>query len=417
MLIFNLLLLLALYYFYYKVIKVDLHNSIFSFLLIYQGAWLAASIVFVEATEIYLSEINRYAYFVYSLPVFIIFNVSSIYTVNQGIKFFERRTLILIPKLGLVQDQLKALKGIYVLVLFCLYLNLFLSPIPFFVAGEVEGIYSRFDFWENAMIPSLKIFGSIAGFLGIICGIVFSESKKLGVVMFVFYVAYVVLLGHKFGTLIMLSFFFVLPYIIANPKFRISFSKTNISLVICSILAVLLITLQSYSKYNPYGKVENIDTPLIALLYRGFALQSQLFWVSVEQNVFIGEPQDFEINDLYHGMINLMNKYHTFGGFEIDYSGATLTNGYPAILLETLIFPLAVIVNIFFSLIFAFIGFVVKACINMKNYFLYILFYFVFIGFNNLLTMGNGKIGLKAVLITLPVLAFMGYRQKRNNDR
>jgi hypothetical protein len=416
MLFFNLLLLFTLYYFYFKVIKVELHKSIFSFLLIYQGAWLAASIVFVEATEIYLSEIDRYAYFVYSLPIFIVFNGSSIYTVNQGIVFFERRTLILFPKLGRLQDQLKVLKVIYVLVLFCLYFNLFLSPIPFFVAGEMEGIYSRFDFWENARIPFLRNFGSIAGFLGIICGIVFSESKKNGIIMFVFYVAYVILLGHKFGTLIMLTFFFVLPYIIANPKFRISFSKANISLAICCIFVIILITLQSYSNFNPYSKVENIDTPFVALLYRGFALQSQLLWVSIEQNIFVGRSQDFEFSDIYYGMINLMNKYHTYGGFEIDHSGSTLTNGYPAILLEILTFPIAVIVNVLFSLIFAFIAFVVKSCIKNKNYILYILFYFVLILFNNLLMMGNGKKGLIAILITLPVLVFIGYRMRMNND-
>jgi hypothetical protein len=416
MLAFNLLLLLLLYTYYYRVLRVNLHTSIFSFLLIYQGGWLAASIVFVEATEIYLSEIDRFAYFVYAVPIFMIFNISSIYAVNQGVVFFERRTILTLPRIFRVRDQLVVLKVIFIIVLVCLYSNLSLSPIPYFAAGEIEGFYSRFDFWKNARIPLFQIFGSIAGFLGIICGIVFTENKKQGIIMFVFYVLYVILLGHKFGTLIMLFFFFLLPYIILTPNFKISFSIKNIGFGIVVLVIFLLITLQNYSTYNPFMDVENIDTPLMAVLYRGFALQSQLFWVSVEQNIYRDLPQEFLLHDLYYGMISLMNKYHVSGDFDNGHSGSTLTNGYPAILLEIFALPFAFLINIIFSLIFAFMAFVIKVCIQKRNYIVYTMFYFVFTFFYNLLTMGNGKKGLIAILVSLPLLLFIVFRIKRNND-
>jgi hypothetical protein len=377
----------------------------------YQGLWAILSLAFVEYTSIYMSEIHRNAYPIYSVPIFALFNISSILIINLTWLSFKQVVIIRIPRFLSVNTQLRVLEIFFWLVLILLYFNLFLSPIPLFDAGKIEGFYSRMNFWEKSRLPFLRVFGEIAGILNVITGIFLIKNVKKSIFMFLTYATYVVLIGHKFGTLVMLSFFLFLPYVLYNNISRIPIKRNNILIAMTVICLLLMITYLNYSNVNPFRHVVGIDTPLLAVLYRALALQSQLIWVTIEQHFYLQIPTSLGIDDILYGMHSLMNKY-SMGFVDVgNYSGGTLTNGYPSILIE--IFPLHIglAVNCIFCIIFATWTFVIRELIKTNNFIVYMLSYFIFNQIVSSLTMGYAIKLILPTILLFAVFAFVKLRK------
>jgi hypothetical protein len=303
---------------------------------------------------------------------------------------------------------------VFWIILSLLYINLLISPIPLFDAGEIEGFNSRVNFWSFSKLPFLKVFGEVGALLNVIAGIFLLYSKREGIIMAFIYYLYVILLGHKFGTFVMLSFFLSLPLII---KYQINRVRVKIKYVFIALFVVIIfvaITYTNYSNVNPYRGVENIDTPLLAVLYRAFALQSQLIWVTIEQNIFLShESTQLPFTDLFYGMHNLMNKYSA-GGIDVGrHEGSTLTNGYPSILIETLPLVIALVFNVILTVVFSFWAYMIKISVKKKNYFVYIIAYFIFGQVYNFFSIGNFAKMVPAIVIML-LLLMWGIRLQNN---
>lgn len=384
---------------YYKWFKKPLNETYFLIMFIYQGFWIICSLIFLENTSIYMVETDRSAYRVYGVPIYILFHISSILVFNFSYSNFNKKYSFSMPFISITQ-QLSLFRKLFWILFCCLCINLFLSPIPFFVVGESVNIYSRFDFWANARFPFLSIFGETTAVLIVIASFIFLHNKKEGVFLLFLYLLYLLLLGHKFGSIFSLLFVFFLPYMLLSRQLylKINFKVLVLALVF-SIIAVY-ITVLSYTNFNPYNNVSEAQTPFLAVLYRAFALQSQLIWISIEQNVYLGKAPTLFITDIVYGMHHLMNKY-TASSIDIgNHTGSQLTNGYPSILIEVFPIIIALIINLFFYIIFSYIVFLLFLFLKKSNYFFYLVGYYCMSFMLNFLSMGNFS-------ITIPVLILL----------
>jgi tryptophan-rich sensory protein len=360
-----------------------------------------------------MSEIDRVAYLVYSVPIFALFSFTTLLCVKFFSKYISANFKLLIPYRINNKQELIFLNYFYFGLLSLLIINLLLSPIPLLNSGNIEGIYSRFDFWPNAKFPILSIFGGTASFLVIIAGIHFVENPRRGLFMVAVYLLYIVLLGHKFGTLMTTTFYFFMPLVLTQGFARVRIKVKHVAYACVVGLTLFIITLANYSKVNPYRHIEGATTPLAAIFYRGFALQSQLTWVTIEQHIYLGKSPTYRIAELPKGMLHLMDAYH-FAAGSIDtenHTGSTLTNGYPGILIHILPPVLAFLSHFIFVAIF---GSAIGLCILLLKSKQYILVCALYMFIQQLLmslsdgSMKNGFISMVFILIS--IVSFLGYR-------
>ncbi len=307
----------------------DLVKTYLLFPLIFQGLGSIPSLIYIENGG-YISEQGRSGHFNGATLYFTFYIVATLVLSWLGVGAFQRS----MGSVGTVRLR----KDYPVLVVFLqsllavAYLNLLLSPIPL-----LSDRFDRFDYWSVAQFPFLKhLLGNVSAFLVIGAGVVYLHRQFMGKLLFVLYLAYLILLGHKFGSLIIAAYMFYLPHVVFNaPPFRLSFFLRP--WIVAAGLGVFLLIYIHYGYNNPLRHVVGDDV-LLAIFYRALGLQGHVWWGMIEHAKL--HTPSYNIYELAYGMHSLM--YVLSGNPElVDLGierGVSFTNGYPAILLK--VFPL-----------------------------------------------------------------------------
>lgn len=181
-----------------------------------------------------------------------------------------------------------ALFGASVLLLI-LFINLTISDPPPLLR---EGYATRFGYLETTklwtLISAIGVSGTIVplvlGFARWAAGR--SRERLLSTTLLVFYILYLILLGHKFGGIVFALFFFFLPSVTAkllqDRSYRLLTKKT---LFISSLIFIGVFSFVFYH-YSRYPVIEKFGGALGFIVYRIFALQGHLWW-GIDEYVFI----------------------------------------------------------------------------------------------------------------------------------
>ncbi len=277
------------------------------------------------------------------------------------------------------------------LFLLALFLNLFLSPIPFFS----ESI-NRLNFWQHAYLPFLgKILGERSLPIAIILGVLFNfyflnknrVFQRIVLLTFTFFIIYLFLLGHKFSPIMMAVFFFSLPVMIS--------SKVSFSLIVKYGLlgGIFLISyvLYEYSKVDS-GIVADYGGPLGGVLYRIFVLQGHVFW-----NMFsmAGTLEDASWQNVlwlftnkFDGLVLAMHMVspNLVEGYLLN--GVRFTAGFPGFLFGTpFVFSIVFIILLLFiyAIVLIRVGDLVRSASIVRLFIYILLLYFFHFG----ITMGD----------------------------
>ncbi len=333
----------------------------------YQGLITSASLTYIE-TGIYISEQDRFSYFVGANFYFFIFFILSIQTLELIIRGLDKNVVAHFPKFKIGQKHVgyRIISISSILILSVLVMNLTLSSSPLF-----SDSVTRFSYWENSRIPILKtLFGNTATFLPFLFGITYLKRRRTAVIYLLVYIIYLILIGQKFSPIVRSLYSFFLPWVMtSNLKFKFNpfiFLKSYFTPIAFLLFGLVYL---KYSIRNPFV-FAGAETPFQAIIYRAFGLQAHLFWGSVEQFVYLGKPLSYDISELYKGMHTLMRHFWFGDPDHIQKSienGFSFANAYPAVLLK--IFPLWIVFPLHIALtglIYAPMGWLLKNVVENK---------------------------------------------------
>jgi hypothetical protein len=216
-------------------------------------------------------------------------------------------------------------------------MNLIFSPIPLFSENV-----NRFNYWEHAKFPILKkFFGSTALPLAIILGVYhlffyaqnFLKLKRLVQLLFILYIVYLYLIGHKFSPQFLAIYFFFLPLWIYKIRMRISIvnKKTILAFLTLGVFIFLFILYQ----YQFAGVSFLYGGAIMGILYRLFVLQGHVYW-GIDEMVFLEKKYGTEylsafFSNKLDGLLMLM---YTIGPSNLQWyleHNVRFTAGYPAL--------------------------------------------------------------------------------------
>ncbi len=330
----NIAALLAFLGFVVVLAKRDAVKTYLLLPLILQGLEAIPSLIFIESGG-FISEQGRFGHFNGATVYFTLYAVGTVGLSWLGIALFQRS----LASVGVsrLREDYPILVALLWSMLAVAFLNLVLSPIPLF-----SDQYDRFDYWEIARFPFLKyLLGNVSGFLVIGAGVMYLHRRATGKLFLALYLAYLILLGHKFGSIVTAVYMFYLPHVIYNrPRFRAAVLLRPSTIL--GALGVGLLVYLHYRKENPMQHVVG-DNVTLGILYRAFGLQGHVWWGMVEHAK--QHAPTYNVSELAYGMHSLMYSLSADPKL-VDLAiqrGVSFTNGYPAILLKVFPVPLAVL--------------------------------------------------------------------------
>lgn len=245
-----------------------------------------------------------------------------------------------------------------------LYFNLIISPTPPFFS---EGYIDRFTYLETtALWPVLSTFGAVTIPIPIMLGWLASRSRynALTYGLIIFYLAYLTLIGQKFGGFILGVFLFLLPTIVkrAASKTTKHYAK---QIIFWGTIVGCIAVIPVLYHYSRYSLSDEFGGPLGLLFYRIFGLTGHTFWGSF--NIFMHGPTDeFDPSSLFNGMQNIMLLLAPSIAQEMIERGVNFTFGYFAanLLYLSILAPFLLILFGFFQFLISY--FLTKFVINEK---------------------------------------------------
>ncbi|MFK5734568.1 hypothetical protein KW869_13575 [Pseudomonas urmiensis] len=205
-----------------------------------------------------------------------------------------------------VYSRLIIFKLLPPLILFLLYANLFVSGgVPIFQSGYID----RFGYLQGTLLwPVLRFLGAIAMPLVILLGYGFYISAGLRkitpLLYYVIYLGYIVLIGQKFGGIILSAFVFFLPVVMVQLRdngFRF-IKKYAVHLLLVAGFAFLLV---SYH-YSRYAMSEEFGGAWGFIKYRVLVLQGHLFWGVANEVDMLRNTLSPDFSGLYNAMQDMM---------------------------------------------------------------------------------------------------------------
>lgn len=340
--ILNILIYLVYLYLCIKVINSTKDGGFLFLPFFYQGALIVPSLIYIEDGG-YISEQERYGEYTGSVLLYCIFSFLGLLILQKGLKyvspFFKK-----IPSFSVNGKSMEPffLNLLIYVSLGALFLNLLLSPVPFFNESV-----DRFDYWKNSAFPFLNnIFGNNSSFLAFGLGVYsLHNSKRKAVFIIFFYFLYLILVGNKFSSLVIAIFLTFLPFFIIRKRFKINLTKLfDFKFIIVGFLLFGML-LYSYSVKNHYSHVTK--SPLDAVAYRYLGLQGHVWWGSTYNYVFQDKANTWSPYELLYGMHHLMRELSPHEHIEISIErGVSFTNAYPSILLRIFPVPIALVLHI-----------------------------------------------------------------------
>jgi len=271
------------------------------------------SSIYIDSSNVYLFEIDAY-----SSP-----NGSALINFLSLFLYFLFGVLSFVtPKSRFKNDS----TSLFFVLFFCeivLYFNYIISQKPYF--SEI----TRMNYWGSSKLFFLRyILGETSSFIFFGSGLLFFEQKKrMGLMLLIAHLVYNILIGQKFGSIYEGIIFFFIPHLIRFvPEITFKYLLTLLIIFLLGIGAAYV----SYSYFNPYGHLEEGETVTKAILYRAFALQSQLPWITMN-SLSINDILHFDAGYFWDGMNKFISIYSYVDMSDYDPSMmGRLTNAYPS---------------------------------------------------------------------------------------
>jgi len=365
------------------------------------------SLIYLNYFEVYISEEKIYSYnnssLLYFLPYLIIFYLlvilSSIVLNKQKNKIKQ----ILDDKMAYPNRNLHVLiMFIVVVIMFFSYVNIFISGLPPIMSS---GFISRFDYlYTTKLWFLLKYFGKVQLFIPIILGYFllynmrYHRTRKFISILFILYIFYLVMIGHKYGGPTQAIFLFFTPTVLYKIFNKSKILSAKLILSIASV-AILIFMLIMYHYTNVGVDFRLGMTPIEFLFHRVFSLQSHLFWGVINYM----EKVPISIQNLWNGMHNLMIGLAPPTIYKTIERGVNFTNGFPAILFIS--FPLIINYVMYILLLLPYFFFSVRMITNLTNM-KYVLYAYFLIIYKNFITQGSLKILFEPKSLALIFLLF-----------
>lgn len=389
--ILNLVFILAYLVVVVFLIKKSLKFTFLFGLIVFQSLTILPSLFYIE-TGIFISEQGRQSFFAGATIITVLYYLLTFFILIVTFKSLNKFSLKAV-KFNFKQQPVDELliKIIVVLVLGILFLNAFLSPLPFF-----NDSVSRFSYWQNSRFPFLNsLFGDTAMFIPFALGYLFLKQRKFSLFLFFLYIIYNFLIGQKFSPILNGSFSFLLPIVILKSQNIKTLVYKNLVWITISVvvggLAVYGTIYKKYDETKPFANAKIYD-PNEAIFYRAFGLQGHLMWGATERFVMNDRvPNTYNPLDLVYGMRQMMEE---FAADKVVLKantnvGYNFTNAYPAILLQIFPLSLALLFHTFFSITFlGFVGWILKEFVSKQAGLISVVVFQLFIWTIYAFTMG-----------------------------
>lgn len=390
----NFMIFIAFYILIYKMYKNT--SYIYTQLLnVYVYTTIFVSLSVLEY-GFYITESQNYSYLNGASFVFLVFMIFFFSTLKIFINFL---TPISIPKQKILSPKKKKQYSIIMLIfaiflLILLNINLILSPIPAFSDNV-----NRLSYWENSRWPFLaSLLGERSIPIAIALGCIFNHFKGAGynflkkttMVVFVFYLVYLLMLGHKFSPIMLGIIFFGLPVMMTTKPSIKSITSHSIAIFIIGISYVIYV----YSDIET-GIVNEYGGAVGGVLYRVFILQGHVFWNTFDTlnspNAQMGDSWSnllWLIKNEFDGL--MLSMYAVSPSLAEGYilNGVRFTAGYPGFLFLT---PIIFSLIFFIVILFLYAIILVRTANLAKSHSVFRLFLYIFLIylFHFGLTMGD----------------------------
>lgn len=291
---------------------------------VYQSVLMFCSTVFIESGQ-YIVEQDKHGYFNGSTIIGVFLFTTSFELIRL---LFDHLNANVSFKSIRVKNEIIFIVLFTLLCLFILYFNLLQSEIPL-----LSSRVSRFNYWKVCKYPFLfNLFGHTSMFIAMCSGIIYCKKRKLGIFLYIIYLIYLILLGHKFSSLVLSAYCFFIFDLIINKR-EIDYKLFFSTKLIIIYLLLFGVVYYSYSQLNPYRFVTG-DSIILAIFYRLFALQGHLWWGAMN---FLDNPLDLNItyHEILYAMHRMMLTFSSVGAVDIGKAiekGLSFTNAYPSFL-------------------------------------------------------------------------------------
>lgn len=284
----NYLSILFMLFLGYWLIMVMKKDFIFILMTFIGQLWILVSCVYIESTESYIIEQQRYAYLTgasfrlvfYDLIFFLIIIFAYLFLREQHYEFKKSHQCA-------ISTRQNAIIFLIFIIYVILIIHILYSAPLVNMFDRIEMV--RFNFWQNyAVVPELEIFERWANIFVLILGYYLSQSQNrnqyiFSISTFILILIYNILRGNKFTPFIILSWLIAIPIFsstINNVRSR-SIKKALERLVLFLVVPIIFASIIYY--YNSFWMNFNVFD---AIVYRTLALQGHVWW-GIDELVFI----------------------------------------------------------------------------------------------------------------------------------
>ena len=270
------------------------------------------SVFYLEFWPTYIYEQEQTTYFNYAslyLASFYFLHALGIFLYSRLVKgnTIAIKETIFIYKLRRVNLTTFFVRYFPILLLILCWVNIFITgSIPLFSGGYIDRFYyiSHTKLW-----PVIGVFGVITAIIPTLLSFGLLEERRwrrLGsLVLFLFYLVYVVFIGHKFGGILVALLLYFMPIFVIKViqtgliPFLMKFVKIGI------LIFTFFIGLVWYH-YSFYSLAEEYGGAFGFILYRIFSLQGHTFWGVINHIDIIEATVNPSLSGIWNGMPNLM---------------------------------------------------------------------------------------------------------------
>jgi len=377
----------------FYILKKEPLVIILYFFMLFNQTTNYISVFYLDKGDIYMRELGTYSIpAITSLYVWL-FNMIALITIFSIIHFNKSSIRQLVYRVYTIHiSNLTFWIGIFYIIIIILIINVLISGSPLWV----ESI-NKTTFWNIAKFKFFKPLSSQISIIALFCGMflvyndIHYKSKTFkwslrGI--WVLILLYMILMGHKFGQLLIITYMFFLPLLVYKILLeKLSFFK--LSFQFFSIVSIFFILVVNYFK-TKYG-----DYALEIIQQRIFSMEGQLTYTAIlnyiNNEIPSGLNQFFtEIKFIFGltdntnvGMNYLMNQTMPQNLLEAyEATDVKLAQGYIAMLLYLFnSILLAIPIHILFILLYGFISYFLLKSILRFDFimtFLYLKLYFSF---------------------------------------
>ena len=353
------------------------------------------SVFYLDHGDIYMREIQSYSEKSYASLLLWFFNVTALFVIYFLIRITKQDLYKLLSRFYTLKIRyIKFWIFLFYFIIGVLMLNILISGSPLWISS-----INKTTFWTIAKFPFLKPLSSQISIIALFSGMFLlyinlrKKSSPLKGALYgvwIFLLVYLILMGHKFGQLLIITYMFFLPLLLYKSLIK-KFPAKKILFIFSSIIAFFSLFVINYFK-TKYG-----DAAFDILQQRIFSMEGQLTYTAIQnylQNQLSNGLEQLVIEIKY--ILGLIHDNTVIG---MDYlmdrtmpdnlleayreTQVKLAQGYLAMLFYLFDnFFIVLFVHIVFILLYGFIGYLLLRSIFKYDFiltFFYVKIYFSFL--------------------------------------